>query len=196
MWGVVRSWGRLGGLYPSDLLCGLIRRLHRARLRLDLTCCRFALLVLGVTGVHFQLGFIVNVSLRFTRSTKSQIQLVTDHWQSEYLDSCVQLLPPVPEHPEACQYEIRDSCVPLVAPPLDGDAGSVAPCGGQTIAQDWNTELLPTSRHKPPCASCFDNLRGRRRCMDEEAAGCSLGTRRASLQWRNQQHSLRLSAFI
>ena len=125
MWGIVPSWGRLGGLYPTDLLRSLIRRLHRARL--DLTCCRFALLVLGVTGVHFQLGFIVKDSLRFTRRTKSQIRMVTDHCQSEYLDSCVQLLPPVPEHPEACQYEIRDSCVPLVALPLDGDAGSVAP---------------------------------------------------------------------
>ena len=122
MWGIVPSWGRLGGLYPTDLLRSLIRRLHRARL--DLTCCRFALLVLGVTGVHFHLGFIVKDSIRFTRSTKST---VTDHCQSEYLDSCVQLLPPVPEHPEACQYEIRDSCVPLVALPLDGDAGSVAP---------------------------------------------------------------------
>ena len=56
------SWGGLSGSCRTDLLRGPIRCRHRVRLhlRLDLTRCRFVLLVLGVIGVHCQLGFLVN----------------------------------------------------------------------------------------------------------------------------------------
>lgn len=75
---IVRSWGGLSGSRRTDLLRGPFRRCHRVRLhlRLDLTRCPYVLLVLGVIGVHCQLGFLVNDShsLRFMRRTKSQIR--------------------------------------------------------------------------------------------------------------------------
>ena len=59
---IVWSWGGLGGSCRTDLLRGPFRRRHRVRLhlRLDLTRCPYVLLVLGVIGVHCQLGFLVN----------------------------------------------------------------------------------------------------------------------------------------
>ena len=71
------SWGGLGGSCRTDLLRGPIRRRHRVRLylRLDLTRCPYVLLVLGVIGIHCQLGLLVNDLLRFMRRTKSQIRV-------------------------------------------------------------------------------------------------------------------------